>query len=190
MTNLYDETFHLGAEGSAQESAPLVIPLIVKHLGRMPESVLDVGCSTGRWLEAWHNAGIPWERLLGMDWQVPPDILRVPRTSYQDIDLRAALPSLLWHADLGICLEVGEHLAEKHSAKLVRFLTNACTAVFFGAAHPGQGGVDHINEQPIEFWIDLFAAEGMEPIDFRDELRANPRIAGHYRNNPILYVRR
>jgi hypothetical protein len=32
--------------------------------------------------------------------------------------------------------------------------------VFFTAAHPGQTGLAHINEQPKEYWIERFARVG------------------------------
>jgi hypothetical protein len=198
MTNLYDRTFHLGAERSAEESAPLVIPLIVKYLGYHPKCVVEVGCSTAWWLAKFIEAGSSADPMLSaaIDFGVDRDLLHVPPALYWDADLRDLLPTVQRNTgptdlyDLAICLEVGEHLPAEYSAPLVTYLCNLSNAVFFGAAHPGQGGVDHVNERPVEFWLDLFAKEGYEPIDFRDELRADPRIAGHYKVNPLLYLRR
>lgn len=193
-SELYDRTFHLGAERSAEESAPLVIPLIVKYLGYMPKRVIDIGCSTGWWLRTFLDHGATHVR--GVDFGVDRDLLHIPTECYIDVDLRTILPDIeppgaaRRFYDLAVSLEVGEHLPLELSDALVRYMTGLAPAVFFGAAHPGQGGVDHIAEQPISAWIDRFAWNGYEPIDFRDELRADPRIAGHYKNNPLLYLRR
>src|SRR5208337_2324554 len=65
--------------------------------------------------------------------------------------------------ELVICTEVAEHIPAEHADVLVRKLCKACAvggAIVFTAAPPGQGGHDHINEQPFSYWEDKFGAEG------------------------------
>ena len=60
-----------------------------------------------------------------------------------------------------ISLEVAEHIPEKFADHFVRTLiTMAKKAVVITAAPPGQGGTDHVNEQPYEYWIDRFNLAG------------------------------
>jgi hypothetical protein len=47
------------------------------------------------------------------------------------------------------------------------------SAIVWSAAHEGQGGTDHVNEQPPGYWLERFAAEGWKPDDVRTKaLRA------------------
>jgi SAM-dependent methyltransferase len=64
-------------------------------------------------------------------------------------------------AALVMCTEVAEHLDAAYADKLVATLAAlAETAIYFTAAPPGQGGLDHINEQPQEYWIEKFDKAG------------------------------
>jgi len=63
--------------------------------------------------------------------------------------------------DVAFCLEVAEHLPAELGDRLVEFLTALAPALVFTAAHPGQGGYGHVNEQPREYWLERFAAGGM-----------------------------
>jgi len=58
--------------------------------------------------------------------------------------------------DLAYCFEVAEHLPPLLGRRLVEFLAGMRTTVVFTAAHPGQGGIGHINEQPKGYWIEEF----------------------------------
>lgn len=63
--------------------------------------------------------------------------------------------------DVAFCFEVAEHLPSELGDRLVGFLTALAPVVVFTAAHLGQGGWGHINEQPREYWLSRFAAGGM-----------------------------
>ena len=63
--------------------------------------------------------------------------------------------------DLAFCFEVAEHLDAGLGQRLVEFLAGTAPVVIFSAAHPGQGGLGHVNEQPREYWIERFENEGM-----------------------------
>jgi len=136
-----------------------------------PNSVLDVGCGRGWWMEYWllHR---PQVCVWGVDGVA--DLIR--RTSschpvcegrIMDCDLRARDWCLdqgsSW--DLVLCVEVGEHLEAGYAPGLVEGLCALCGedgTVFFSAARPGQKGVHHINCRPKEYWVDLFKARGFE----------------------------
>lgn len=75
---------------------------------------------------------------------------------------------------VAICTEVAEHLEAQHAPNLVRFLAEkAYRYVIFTAAPIGQGGHHHVNEQPREYWLDLFAEHGwIEDAESTRELQA------------------
>jgi hypothetical protein len=58
----------------------------------------------------------------------------------------------------------------------VVFLSNLAPVVVFSAAQPGQGGLGHVNEQPTDYWIDLFEKEGQI---YRPDLTAQLRARLH-----------
>ena len=63
-------------------------------------------------------------------------------------------------ADLAISTEVAEHLPERCADRFVDLLVATGPVVVMTAATPGQGGTDHVNEQPNAYWIDKFEARG------------------------------
>jgi hypothetical protein len=71
--------------------------------------------------------------------------------------------SLPWTPDLASSFEVAEHLPEQLGTELVAFLARTAPVIVFSAAHPGQGGTGHINEQPPEYWRSRFERHGMRP---------------------------
>ena len=68
--------------------------------------------------------------------------------------------------DLVLCTEVAEHMAPEHAGRLVSVLCDGGAPwIVFTAAPPGQGGLDHVNEQEQEYWIEKFAARGYRRED-------------------------
>ena len=63
--------------------------------------------------------------------------------------------------DLVYCFEVAEHLPKDLGNDLVKFIASFKSPVVFTAAHPGQGGTGHINEQPTSYWINAFEKCGL-----------------------------
>ncbi len=62
--------------------------------------------------------------------------------------------------DLAISIEVAEHIEGEFAGVFVDTLTSLSDCVVLTAAPPGQGGIAHVNEQPWEYWRDLFRARG------------------------------
>jgi SAM-dependent methyltransferase len=92
--------------------------------------------------------------------------------------------------DLVVSLEVAEHLAAQHAAGFVDNLVRHGRKVLFSAATPGQGGEFHVNEQPLQYWREHFAARGFQCFDpLRSRLSTENRVEPWYRYNSLLYVR-
>lgn len=145
----------------------------------LPGSVLDVGCGTGEWLKVWRQLGV--NDVDGVDgWEETP---------FRQHDLRRPL-DLSRRFDLVESVEVAEHLPESAAGTFVDSLTRHGEVVLFSAALPGQGGKGHMNEQPPTYWANHFAQRGYEVFDMlRWRVWDDPRVAGHYRQNLLLFAR-
>ena len=181
----YDALFYrYQREGSAR-SARHVLPVV---LGVLPvKSVLDVGCGAAAWLSVYRHLGV--QDVVGVDGDyVDRSLLMVDADAFRPQDI--TLPfDLGRHFDLVQCLEVAEHVPKVASAQLIDNLTRHAKSVLFSAAVPGQGGEDHINEQPLGYWRDLFAARGYRAFDYvRPRILGDAAIEWWYRYNILLYV--
>jgi len=72
---------------------------------------------------------------------------------------------------------------------IVENLTKASKVILFSAALPGQGGTNHINEQPPEFWQKKFMKFNYTQLDIiRPIIWDEPAVAWWYKQNIFLYV--
>jgi len=122
------------------------------------DSVVDLGCSIGTFLEPFYNDG---KIVKGYEYCFEESKNGIEKT-----------PGLINHIEFGdvtkdiisdekydcaTTIEVAEHIPKEFSEKLVQNLVNLSRGfIVFTAAPPGQGGTGHINCQPKQFWIDLF----------------------------------
>jgi SAM-dependent methyltransferase len=181
----YDSSFFDYVDETALRSADVVVPLVLEALAS--RSVLDVGCGTGAWLSVYRRCGVA--DVAGVDGDyVSRDRLMVPASAFHAVDLSGRF-DLNRGFDLVQSLDVAEHIPPASSDVFVENLTKHGRVVLFSAAVPGQGGQNHVNEQPLEAWRARFAARGFAAYDFiRAKLCAEPRVAPWYAYNSILYV--
>jgi len=185
MTHIYNDTFFDYIDGGARSSAKALIGLANSWI--KPRSVLDLGCGRGVWLDEWHAAGVG--RVHGVDGAyVNRETLAIPRDSFQVADLTKPL-TFDAKFDLAQSLEVGEHLPTSASDTLVDSLCNSANRIVFSAAVVGQGGEFHVNEQPLSFWQEKFAARGFHAYDcLRPYLKSNSAVEPWYRYNAVFYA--
>jgi len=171
--NLYGPAFFEGRSPTVARSAQAVVPVLMALLE--PESVLDVGCGQGEWIDAF-----PVNDKIGIDIAAPErdNFARLDITQYFQVG----------QFDLALCLEVGEHLPEEAADLLVHSLTRHAPDVVFSAATLGQAGTGHINCQPHEYWHQKFDLRGYEMHDvIRPLIQNDARVSPWYRNNMFLY---
>lgn len=154
-----------------------------------PRSAVDVGCGTGQILARLAEHGVEATGVEGSRHAIAASPLgdRIVRAN-----LERPLPPL-GRFDVCLCIEVAEHLPKRRSGQLVDTLAALSDLVVFTAAQPGQGGTDHVNEQPRSFWLDLFGARGLHvDHELEEALRgAVPPDAGPaYLRDNLIAVRR
>lgn len=123
-------------------------------VGGIPRGVLDMGCGPGLLVAALRRRGFV---SAGFDGSPHAIEYATKLGTHEHIWCEDILTTRPMRSDVVICTEVAEHLPAEDAPALVRRLTSAAVhAIIFTSATPGQGGHDHINEQPREYWRDLF----------------------------------
>jgi SAM-dependent methyltransferase len=187
----YGGRFYRRQSGSSSESAKIVVPAICKLFN--PKSVLDVGCGIGTWGVEFKANGVA--RVCGIDgpWVNPAWVLLSPAEFVAVDFLRGELIDKVLVGekfDLTVSFEVLEHIDKGRADSLVQFMTSKSDVVIVGAAPPGQGGRNHVNEQWPSYWIELFAKHGFVPFDILRALTWQaPNVDAPYIQNPIVYFR-
>jgi SAM-dependent methyltransferase len=181
----YDDAFYRATDAAAETSAQRIVPLILDlwPIG----SVVDLGCARGAWLAAFCAKGIV--DIFGFDgpW-LDTALLKIPTDRYRCIDLAAPI-KVERRFDLAISLEVAEHVAPDCAQTFVANLVSLAPLVLFSAAVPGQGGVEHVNEQWPNYWTAIFRQHGYRVLDLLRPLIWNDAsIAWWYRQNLLLFA--
>jgi hypothetical protein len=152
------------------------------------ESVVVFGCGVGAWLEACRQLGA--RNLLGFEGEwisktetvVPRDLIRVRDLSSGVIDLQKRYT-------LAMTIEVAEHLPEQAADGFCESLVRASDYILFSAAIPKQGGVGHINEQPLPYWVEKFWRLRYIPIEpIRPYIARDRTILPWLRQNIVMFV--
>lgn len=165
-------------------SARKILKLIWPHLN--PQSVLDVGCGVGTWLNISKELGA--QRVQGLEGSdLKPEQLKIAPQEFLRTDLTNP-PKIDCIYDLAVNLEVAEHLPKSSAQEFVKFLATHSRVVLFSAAPPAQGGEGHINEQWPKYWTELFAEQGFEAIDvLRSIIWNDAEVLTWYKQNLLLF---
>lgn len=162
-----------------------------------PASVADVGCGTGALLHRLKQGGV---RVFGLERsEAALAICRQRELEVQTVNLLEIGPKDAARYpgpfDLVLSFEVLEHLPPDRAASIVGFLCALGPRIVFSAAQPGQGGHDHLNEQPLDYWIRLFDEAG-HPYDadgtegLKTEWSQSGKVSVYYRRNTLVFQRR
>ncbi len=130
-----------------------------------PKSVIDLGCATGLYLTRFNKL-----RTKGIDISEDAfsDTVRmVDRHLLSKGDI--TIPLTLDHFDIGLCIEVLEHIAEQFAAQVVEKMVNCSDTWVVTAAQPGQAGTNHVNCEPQSYWEAKFDKHGFQR-DYESEI--------------------
>jgi len=180
----YGDDFYRFLGSFALRSAQRIIPKLNDVLA--VRTVADFGCGQGGWLSVWRAAGAS---VVGIDGHyVYRQRLMIEPEEFHPADLAQPI-DLGRQFDLVQSLEVAEHLPEAKAGQFIDTLTAHGACILFSAAVPGQGGENHVNEQPLGYWCALFGERGYAAVDYLRPLIADdPEIESWYRYNTLLYV--
>jgi len=183
--HVYSTDFYDYIDAGSRASADVVAHLI---LGQMKvKSLLDVGSGHGAWAAEWMKAGVADVIAVDGDY-VRRDQLAIPADKFIAHDLATSL-DLKRRFDLVQTLEVAEHLPAASAAGFVENLVRHSDVILFSAAVPHQGGEHHVNEQPPQYWRELFAKQGYEVFDWlRPQLAGQRQVKAWYRFNSFIYA--
>ena len=167
---------------SARAVAPMLIELV------RPASVVDLGCGTGAWLQAFVENGV--EDVVGVDGpHIDRSQLRIPAERFVAADLSTP-PDLGRRFDLALTLEAVHYAPEEFAAAIVAALASWAPVVYFSSAVPHQTGGPGLNRQWPAYWAELFAREGLRCYDLlRLRLWDDPEVDWWYAQNGLLFAR-
>ena len=193
--NTYTADYYETIFENAIKSRDAIFRAVIRELDldlNKTHKVIDVGCGIG---EFGHNAMQQFNfDYYGIDLKIPREKLLIPKDHYAEFDLTEPFP---WEEkfpfkgpfDLVICTEVLEHIPASCADNAVKILCSLGDTVIFSAAIPGQGGLQHLNEQWQSYWAEKFEANGFFPVvyDVRMKLWHNPDCDVWYKQNLVIY---
>jgi SAM-dependent methyltransferase len=140
-----------------------------------PNSVIDFGCGNGFIISELKRTGCS---VVGVEGSVNA-LAYIPENVEGDIKIMDVTQTLnLGKYDLVVSSEVAEHLPEKRADTFLdNLVSHASNMIFLTAAEPGQGGLDHVNEQPHEYWIGKLNRRGFILLEDKTEA-----VRKHLRN--------
>jgi len=119
-----------------------------------PKTVLDMGCGPGTYVNALRKHGV---KATGID--IDPRVKNKEWLKQEDMFDTVSTGQVV------LCLEVAEHISGDKSDEVAKVVANAVVkggTLIWSAAHPGQGGVGHINCQEKNYWEQKLQAYGLK----------------------------
>lgn len=164
------------------EDPDLILPIFLEQ--KKIKSAIDFGAGLGTWLAALEKKGI--KDYVGIE---HPEVDLTHYVANREKLIRCSLSekiNLGRSFDTAICLEVAEHIQSEYSDHLVEIITKHSSSVLWSAAIPGQGGINHINEQWPFYWQSKFRKKGYYFHDtIRSRIQEMPTLSC-YKNNIFI----
>jgi len=155
-----------------------------------PESVIDVGCGIGEYVQYLeNNLGIRSCGIEGsgacLPYLVSEKVMILDMRIKQNVRL---------HSDLAVCFEVLEHIEAEYSDVFVENLTKLSDRILVSAAPPGAGGHHHVNCQPQSYWHKKFLEFGYDYDEvqtqaIRQALQPWKHRKELYHNNLMVFIK-
>lgn len=185
LVKLYEKGFYSNQRGGSLAAARRILPSVLQVV--RPASVIDVGCGVGTWLAACEELAVGRRVGIEGNWVSSVDFLdESAELVLRDLEEPFRLDERF---DLAISLEVAEHLSPARGESFVNDLCSLSNSVFFSAAVPGQGGLNHVHERWHDYWAAVFRSRSFRPLDIvRPRYWDHSDIPIHYRQNAFLYL--
>jgi SAM-dependent methyltransferase len=188
MTN-YSDRFYISVTARATHTAEILAEFLKPFYS--PKRFIDIGSGQGIWTLKFHETfkfkEITAVDLPGSEFNALSEIT----APYKGIGIDFENEMLPDGApfDLGVCVEVLEHITEPRAILLMEWFSRNIKVGIFSGATPGQGGTKHINEQHKYYWLSKFLSMGFIAIDsLRPAMSTERLVPSYYRNNIFLLV--
>lgn len=136
--NLYNDDFYIVRDEETRNAANTVLSIVSQIFSI--NSMVDVGCGVGTWLNEFHKIKKGQCNIVGIDGNyVNRELLTIEKDRFLPMDLESQI-ELSEKFDLAISLEVAEHLSIGRAEGFVNDLTKLSPVILFSAAFPNQGG--------------------------------------------------
>jgi SAM-dependent methyltransferase len=186
---IYDKRYNDFLDAVASKSTPVMAATIERIF--KPNSVIDVGCGAGTLLAQLKQNGLEVRGLEYSDAGIARCREKGIDVEKFDLETEGAIQG---NWDLTVSFEVAEHLPESLADNYVRVISQFSPIVIMSAATVGQGGLDHVNEQPHQYWIEkmqrrAFDYDKQSSQQVREEW-AGKGVASWYVNNTMIFRKR
>jgi len=188
---IYSDSFYESVTSRASATAVEVASVVSRYV--VIKSIIDIGSGEGAWSKAFIDVNPELQSIVAIDLDSTritqiADSAMGPKIVCLSVDLNQdELPKGKY--DLGICVEVLEHLQYEAAIKLVDYLSETCKVIVFSAGLRGQGGSGHVNEQTFDYWTSLLRDRNFFSVDLlRGRLRDRNKFPTYYSNSIALWV--
>lgn len=188
MKKKYDYEFYRERDAKTRYTAETVFGILNNYF--TITSIVDIGGGVGTWAKTAEDMFQCKKSdvvLIEGDY-IDKELLVLDEEQYISHNLEE---KILLHRrfDVALTLEVAEHLSRERAKSFCEDLTQLSDIIIFSAAIPGQGGVGHINEQPLHYWVEYFEKYDYEAFDLvRPNIQNDMKIPYWYRQNILVYV--
>jgi GT2 family glycosyltransferase/SAM-dependent methyltransferase len=186
---IYDQRYNDFLDAVARSSAAAMAATIKRIFH--PDSVIDVGCGAGTLLAQLKQHGLEVRGLEYSDAGIARCREKGVQVEKFDLESKEAVQG---KSDITVSFEVAEHLPESLADNYIRVISQFSPVVIMSAATVGQGGLDHVNEQPHEYWIEKMERRGFDydkqcSYQVREEW-AEKGVASWYVQNTLIFRKR
>lgn len=186
-SKLYGDKFQRGQRTKPYIFGKEILPILIKHF--VIKSIIDIGSGNCGFLKAAIEIGIT--DVIGVDGSYIKDLM-IPKKQFIAYDLKYLFASNR-EFDLVVSLEVAEHINETFAMTFIETLTGLGDTILFSAARVGQGGVNHVNCQPPEYWekkFNILNFVKLSNFNIQAILNKEPVKDLWQTKNSIVYIRR
>lgn len=150
-------------------------------------SILEFGCGGGWFLNEFVRRGYAAHGYEGSPSGLSKCREKGLSQNIDSVDLRRPLQKPTGKRDIVLCTEVAEHIEPPFAATLVYNATIFADIIWWSSEEPNTNKphLHHSNEQPDQFWINLFNHFGYSAMRLSDEIYASCEGRGKY----IFYSR-
>lgn len=184
LKNQYKPALYEKIRDNGYNYAKIIIPELQRYITVI--DIIDIGCGGGSFLSGCYEMGLD---IRGIDGEHVESSLQVDKKFIEYRNLENVIESKVKY-DLCTSMEVAEHIDIQYADNLIDTLCNHSDNILFSAAQVGQPGINHINCQPLEYWIEKFEARGYRHIEeVSNWIRGNDVIYNWYRKNSVFFMK-